>query len=90
MLSKRDNLLIRPWQQRRFENHRRKVQSALPAIDSGTPAFRGHVCCKLKRKQTEKERCIQIESDNLRLLQKMQSIMKKNRLDNHWRTPQPT
>ncbi|XP_049827924.1 uncharacterized protein LOC126267095 isoform X2 [Schistocerca gregaria] len=88
MLTRREKLLIRPWQQRRYNNHRRKVQSALPAIDSTPPPTRQHVCCKLKKLQWEEERCARIEEDNFRLLQRMGHIMRTNRLDNHWtKTP---
>ncbi|XP_047114187.1 uncharacterized protein LOC124794686 isoform X1 [Schistocerca piceifrons] len=88
MLTRREKLLIRPWQQRRYNNHRRKVQSALPAIDSSPPPTRQHVCCKLKKLQWEEERCARIEEDNFRLLQRMGHIMRTNRLDNHWtKTP---
>ncbi|XP_063234414.1 uncharacterized protein LOC134537659 [Bacillus rossius redtenbacheri] len=89
MLTRREHLLVRPWQQQRFKNHRRKVQSALPAIDVGPPPPRGHVCCKLKKLQWEEERCAQIEEDNFRLLQRMGSIMQTNRLDNHWLSQPP-
>ncbi|XP_018578253.1 uncharacterized protein LOC108916474 [Anoplophora glabripennis] len=89
MISRKDNLLVRPWQQRKFENHRRKVQSALPAIDTSPPAYRSHVTIKLKKQQNENERCRKIERDNFLLLQKMDYIMKTSRLDNFWRTPQP-
>ncbi|XP_069696738.1 uncharacterized protein [Periplaneta americana] len=90
MLTRREKLLIRPWQQRRYDHHLRKVQSALPAIDVGPPPSRGHVCCKLKKQQSEQERAARIERDNCRLLQRMGTIMRKNRLDNHWVTPPPS
>jgi len=61
-----------------------KVQCALPAIDVGPPPTRSHVCCKLKKQQSEQERKTQIEQDNCRLLQRMGTIMRTNRLDNHW------
>ncbi|GFG39528.1 hypothetical protein Cfor_00958 [Coptotermes formosanus] len=89
MLSRREKLLIRPWQQRRYNHHRRKVQCALPAIDVGPPLTRSHVCCKLKRQQSEQERRTKIEQDNCRLLQRMGTIMRTNRLDNHWVNPPP-
>ncbi|PSN54792.1 hypothetical protein C0J52_01983 [Blattella germanica] len=92
MLTRREKLLIRPWQQRRYNHHRRKVrvQSALPAIDVGPPAQHGHVCCKLKKQQSEQERTARIERDNCRLLQRMGTIMRTNRLDNHWDSPPPS
>ncbi|KAG8305498.1 hypothetical protein J6590_068890 [Homalodisca vitripennis] len=84
MLTRRENLLIRPWQERRYINHRNKVESALPAIDVRPPAQRQHVACKLKKQQKEAERCERIHQDNFTLLQHLSSIMKTNRLDNYW------
>ncbi|KAK5647108.1 hypothetical protein RI129_005572 [Pyrocoelia pectoralis] len=89
MLSRREKLLILPWQQRKYENHLRKIKSAAPVIDNRPPASREHVAIKLKRKQTEIERRMQIERDNLILLQKLNSLTCKNRVDNYWATPQP-
>ncbi|GLV38810.1 uncharacterized protein CBL_05809 [Carabus blaptoides fortunei] len=89
MISRRDKLLVRPWEQRRYENHRRKVQSALPAIDVGPPPNRVHVFYKLKKQQKEYERCDKIEKDNFKLLQRMRSLMSTTRVDNTWTTAQP-
>lgn len=66
-----------------------KVQSALPAVDAGPPAYRSHVVMKLKKQQNEKERCKKIEHDNFLLLQKMNYITRTSRVDNVWKTPQP-
>ncbi|XP_021936059.1 uncharacterized protein LOC110837820 isoform X3 [Zootermopsis nevadensis] len=90
MLTRREKLLILPWQQRRYNHHRRKVQSALPAIDVRPPPTHGHVCCKLKKQQREQERTTQIEQENYRLLQRMGTITQTSRLDNHWVTPPPS
>ncbi|KAG8228092.1 hypothetical protein J437_LFUL000094 [Ladona fulva] len=92
MLSRRENLLIRPWQDRRYRNHRRKVISATPAIDARPPPFWGHVCCKLKSSAKEEERIARIEQDNFRLLQRMGKIMRssKKMVDDRWKTAQPT
>uniref|UniRef100_A0A6P7GM58 Uncharacterized protein LOC114340512 n=1 Tax=Diabrotica virgifera virgifera TaxID=50390 RepID=A0A6P7GM58_DIAVI len=89
MISKKDNLLIRPWQQKKFAYHRHKVQSALPAVDTGPPPFREHVCVKLKKQQKEKERCRRIEQDNYFLMQRLNYVMRTSRVDNMWKTPQP-
>ncbi|KAF5277735.1 hypothetical protein FQR65_LT03715 [Abscondita terminalis] len=89
MLSRREKVLILPWQQRKYENHLRKVKSALPTIDNRPPVSREHVMNKLKRKQTEVERCSQIERDNLILLRKLNHITRTNRVDNYWTIPQP-
>ncbi|KAJ1520253.1 hypothetical protein ONE63_004460 [Megalurothrips usitatus] len=90
MLTRRENLLVRPWQQRRYHNHRRKVESALPVIDVGPPAERGHVSCKLKQVQSEEERCAQIGRDNCALVLRLAHIMRTSRVDNVWRQPPPT
>ncbi|XP_074029875.1 LOW QUALITY PROTEIN: uncharacterized protein [Leptinotarsa decemlineata] len=89
MISRKENLLMRPWQQRKFDHHRQKVKSALPAIDSGSPHCRDHVSMKLKKLQKEKERCKNIEEGNYLLLKKLNYIMRTRRIDNTWRTPQP-
>ncbi|XP_034231456.1 uncharacterized protein CFAP97D2 [Thrips palmi] len=90
MLTRRENLLVRPWQQRRFHHHRKKVASALPVIDVGPPAERGHVSCKLKQVQSESERCAQIGKDNCALVLRLAHIMRTSRVDNGWRQPPPT
>ncbi|XP_022820729.1 uncharacterized protein LOC111352450 isoform X1 [Spodoptera litura] len=89
MLSRRDKLLIQPWEDRRFKDHRSKVRSALPAIDDRAPAARPHVALKLKKNQRELDRKNKIQSENFSLLQRLNDIMKVNRLDNHWRKPLP-
>ncbi|XP_057660372.1 uncharacterized protein LOC130896363 [Diorhabda carinulata] len=89
MISKKDNLLVRPWQQRKFAYHRQKVQSALPAIDTGPPPFRAHVCIKLKKQQKEIERSRRIEQDNYFLMQRLNYVTRTSRVDNIWKRPQP-
>ncbi|KAL0849645.1 hypothetical protein ABMA28_013900 [Loxostege sticticalis] len=89
MLSRRDKLLIQPWEDRRFKDHRSKVRSALPAIDDRAPPTRPHVALKLKKCQRELDRKNKIQSDNFSLLQRLNAIMKVNRLDNHWPKPLP-
>lgn len=84
MLTRRENLLIRPWQERRYIQHRNKVETALPAIDVRPPAPRCHVTYKLKKLQKENERCARIEQDNFTLLQHLRHIMETNRVDNYW------
>ncbi|CAH0557142.1 unnamed protein product [Brassicogethes aeneus] len=89
MISRKEYILYRPWQERKYENHRRKVQSAVAAIDNKPPLIRQHVNAKLKKQQREKERILKIERENFLLLQRLNSVTKKNRVDNHWKTPQP-
>lgn len=65
------------------------MQSALPAIDNHPPMNRNHVSHKLKKHQKENERIEKIEKDNLILLKRLSYIMRTNRVDNYWTTPQP-
>lgn len=89
MLTKKENLLIRPWLVQRFNSHREKVKSAGPAIDFRAPKIRPHVTLKHKKKQKELERKKEIEQENLRLVQKLSVIMNTLRLDNYWKDPRP-
>ncbi|XP_053696755.1 uncharacterized protein LOC128744037 [Sabethes cyaneus] len=89
MLTKKEKLLIRPWQMQRYYNHRVKVETAAPAIDFHPPAERAHITQKLKKLQKERERTEKIERDNIRLLQRLGAIMSKKRLDNIWTHARP-
>lgn len=66
-----------------------QVLSAGPAIDNREPATRSHLLIKLKKHQKEKERHAKIERDNFSLLRNLAYIMRTNRVDNSWSTPQP-
>ncbi|XP_063838928.1 uncharacterized protein LOC135087984 [Ostrinia nubilalis] len=66
-----------------------EVRSALPAIDARAPPSRPHVALKLKQCQRELERTRKIQRDNFGLLQRLNAIMRVNRLDNHWPKPLP-
>jgi len=89
MISRRENLLVRPWQLRRFSYHRKKVLSAHPAIDSAPPPFREHVSNKLKKTQVDSERRAKIVEDNFTLLQHLMKIRSTSRVDHFWTTPPP-
>lgn len=89
MLTKKENLLIRPWIVQRYRAHREKVKSAGPRIDFRSPPNRVHVRVKEKKRQKESERKNEIELENIRLLQRLTVIMNTLRLDNFWRTPRP-
>ncbi|XP_059058171.1 uncharacterized protein LOC131851668 [Achroia grisella] len=89
MLSRRDKLLVQPWEDRRYKDHRLKVKSALPAIDDRPPATRPHVVLKLKKCQRELDRKNKIQKDNFGLLQRLNNIMREKRLDNQWTKPLP-
>ncbi|KAH8326749.1 hypothetical protein KR067_013141 [Drosophila pandora] len=89
MISRRDKLLQQPWEQLRYAQHREKVMSARPAIDSHSPRVHEHVQRKWKKQQVERERQEQIERENLRLLQKLGDIMRTKRINNLWLEPRP-
>ncbi|CAH0726253.1 unnamed protein product, partial [Brenthis ino] len=89
MLSRREKLLVQPWEERRYKDHRSKVQCARAAVDARAPAPRPHVALKLKRWQREAERRAAVASDNFSLIQRLARIMRRNRLDNHWDKPLP-
>ncbi|CRK94529.1 CLUMA_CG008032, isoform A [Clunio marinus] len=90
MLTKKEKLLIYPWQMKRFHQHRQKVQSAGPAIDFYPPNDYPHITEKLKKVQKESERQDKVNKDNIRLLQRLGSIMTTKRLKNFWDTPRPS
>lgn len=89
MISRRDKLLQQPWEQLRYAQHREKVMSARPAIDTHSPRAHEHVQRKWKKQQVERERQQQIERENLRLLQKLGDIMRTKRINNLWLEPRP-
>lgn len=89
MLTKKEKLLTRPWIVKKYESHRRKVQSAGPAIDFRPPTSHPHVTTKLKKIQRERERLDEIERENRRLLQRLGEIMNTRRLENFWQQPRP-
>ena len=90
MLTKKEKLLIYPWQLKRFNQHRKKVQSAGPAIDFYPPNDYPHITAKLKKLQKESERQDKVNKDNIRLLQRLGSIMTSKRLQNFWTSPRPS
>ncbi|XP_037942813.1 uncharacterized protein LOC119675678 [Teleopsis dalmanni] len=89
MISRRDKLLNYPWEQQRYEQHKRKVHSAKSAVDVRSPPVYLHVLTKPKKMQKEKERLQKIETENVRLLQKLGEIMTSKRVKNFWLEPRP-
>lgn len=51
MLTRREKLLVLPWQERRWTQHRVRVKTAVSAVDTQPPAIRSHVTVKLKKLQ---------------------------------------
>lgn len=90
MLTKKEKLLIYPWQLKRYNQHRHKVKNAEAAIDFNPPCEYPHITMKLKKFQKENERQDKINRDNVRLLQRLGSIMTTKRLKNFWPSPRPS
>ena len=90
MLTKKEKLLIYPYQIKRFYQHRKNVKSAGPAIDFYPPTEFPHITMKLKKLQKESERQEKVNQDNIRLLQRLGSIMTTKRLKNFWDKPRPS
>ncbi|XP_072936608.1 uncharacterized protein [Epargyreus clarus] len=87
MLSRRDKLLVQPWEDRRFKDHRSKVAAARAAVDARAPARRPHV--QAPRAPREAERVARVQRDNQRLLQRLAALMRTKRLDDRWLKPLP-
>jgi Hemingway/CFA97 len=90
MLTKKEKLLIYPYQLKRYYQHRRNVESAGPVIDFYPPSEYSHITTKLKKLQKESERQEKVNKDNVRLLQRLGSIMTTKRLKNFWEHPRPS
>ncbi|XP_068247559.1 uncharacterized protein [Palaemon carinicauda] len=82
MLTRREVIIEKPFRDRRYKDHRRKVQSALPRIDAGPPPEYPHLVLKLKKLRMETDRQGKICQDNLKLVHRMAIIMRTKRLDN--------
>ncbi|XP_044750796.1 uncharacterized protein LOC123311085 [Coccinella septempunctata] len=89
MISRKDKILNKPYEDRKFENHRRKVRSALPAIDNRPPNSGQHVRFKSKKYLMEKDQKERIQKHNFLLLHKLNEIRKKCRVDHYWSSPLP-
>lgn len=90
MLTKKEKLLIYPYQLKRFFQHRKNVQGAAPVIDFYPPSEYSHITIKLKKLQKEAERQEKVNKDNVRLLQRLGSIMTTKRLKNFWEHSRPS
>ncbi len=90
MLTKKEKLLIYPYQIKRYYQHRRNVEMAGPVIDFYPPCEYSHITKKLKKVQKEAERQEKVNKDNVRLLQRLGEIMTTKRLKNFWEHPRPS
>uniref|UniRef100_A0A8C5MZQ4 Cilia- and flagella-associated protein 97 n=1 Tax=Leptobrachium leishanense TaxID=445787 RepID=A0A8C5MZQ4_9ANUR len=75
--------LQQKWDKTYYDEHKRKVHSAKPMVDTNSPKTYVHLNTKLKKLKLEEERLSMIERDNRLLLDKMSTIMRtKGRVDN--------
>ncbi|XP_039734679.1 uncharacterized protein CFAP97D2 isoform X3 [Pteropus medius] len=59
-----------------YQNHRKKVRSAQPIVDTRAPLSLSHLHLNLKKLKLEEERLSVIDRDNRLLLEKMSCIMR--------------
>ncbi|XP_053175415.1 LOW QUALITY PROTEIN: uncharacterized protein CFAP97D2 [Scomber japonicus] len=71
------------WDQDNFENHRRKVSSALPVVETRGMRTPAHVQLKLKKLQLQDERLSIIDRDNRLLASKLADIVCSKGLVDH-------
>ncbi|XP_063300712.1 uncharacterized protein CFAP97D2 [Pelobates fuscus] len=75
--------LQQKWDQAYYDEHKRKVRSAKPMVDTNSPKTFAHLNTKMKKLQLEEERHSIIERDNRLLLHRMSTIMRtKGSVDN--------
>ncbi|XP_050528730.1 uncharacterized protein LOC126898573 [Daktulosphaira vitifoliae] len=89
MLTRKEALFIKPFQERLYCQHKTKLKSATARVDTKSPQEWNHVVKKQKKLQKEKERCTQIYINNSILWQHLNNIMSTRRVDNHWKYQQP-
>ncbi|XP_061171167.1 sperm axonemal maintenance protein CFAP97D1-like [Saccostrea echinata] len=83
ILPTHNKLLQKRWDTTYYDEHRRKVRTAAPMVDTKAPPTYMHLHLKLKKLQLEEERLATIERDNRILLEKMSYIMRtRGRVDN--------
>ncbi|XP_051236865.1 uncharacterized protein si:ch211-284k5.2 [Dicentrarchus labrax] len=63
------------WEQNNFDDHRRKVSSALPVVDNKGMRTPAHVQLKLKKLQLQDERLSIIDRDNRLLASRLADIV---------------
>lgn len=76
ILPTHSKLLQKRWDTAYYDEHRRRLASATPTIDTRPPRTYMHMHLKLKRLQVDEERLAVIERDNRILVEKMSKIMK--------------
>ncbi|XP_072291599.1 sperm axonemal maintenance protein CFAP97D1 [Eucyclogobius newberryi] len=76
--------LQQKWDQQNFGNHRQKVTSALPVVDTKGSKTPSHVQLKLKKLQLQDERLSVIDRDNRLLASRLASIVCSRGLVDHY------
>uniref|UniRef100_A0A3B4VFS7 Si:ch211-284k5.2 n=1 Tax=Seriola dumerili TaxID=41447 RepID=A0A3B4VFS7_SERDU len=71
------------WDQSSFQDHRRKVSSALPVVDTKGMRTPSHVQLKLKKLQLQDERLSIIDRDNRLLASRLANIVGSRGLVDH-------
>ncbi|XP_068595034.1 uncharacterized protein CFAP97D2 [Brachionichthys hirsutus] len=71
------------WDQNQYNDHRRKVMSALPVVDNRGMKTPPHIQLKLKKLQQQGERLATIDRDNRLLASKLADIMTSKGLVDH-------
>ncbi|CAJ1055856.1 uncharacterized protein CFAP97D2-like [Xyrichtys novacula] len=78
-----NRFLQQRWDQNDFDNHRRKVSTALPLVDTKGMKTPAHVQLKLKKLQLQDERLSIIHRDNRLLASRLASIVRSQGLVDH-------
>ncbi|XP_075884853.1 uncharacterized protein CFAP97D2 isoform X2 [Nelusetta ayraudi] len=71
------------WDQDDYDNHRRKVSSALPVVDNKGMRTPAHIQLKLKKLQLQDERLSLIDRDNRLLASRLVDIVHSRGLVDH-------
>ncbi|KAM3609534.1 uncharacterized protein V6R79_016466 [Siganus canaliculatus] len=71
------------WDQKNQQDHRRKVNSALPVVDNRGLTTPAHIQLKLKKLQLQDERLAAIDRDNRLLASKLAHIVCSRGLVDH-------
>ncbi|XP_069019626.1 sperm axonemal maintenance protein CFAP97D1 [Embiotoca jacksoni] len=78
-----NRFLQQRWDQSDYENHRSKVSSALPAVDTRGIRTPAHIQLKLKKFQLQDERLSVVDRDNRLLASKLADIVCSKGLVDH-------
>lgn len=83
ILPSHNKLLQKRWDTTYYDEHRNRVRTIKPVVDTRAPQTYVHMHLKLKKLQLEEERMSTIERDNRLLLEKMSQIIRtRGRVDN--------